>query len=533
MNNFILSLTSIFLFLSVPVKASLQVNEPTKTEVSLQEQTQIDSLIQQSNHYLKNDLKKSLLYALKSFEVSYKQENKNNQILAYSQLGKVYYYIGMYDKCYLNWQKARELSVEISDEIKISTTTFNLVALLIVLKDYDKAEHYLHQVKPFYFSKEAPEFLTKQLNVINNEAIIYKNKGLINEAQESFEEGIIIFNQLEDKTSNLSFLNAYVHFLIEQKKFPLAIELLNQLTQLNNEGNYYNAQIDATIHLRFAIIYNALNTKEKLKYHLNKGIEIAKSINSITLQKEFNFLSYKIHKAEENTEKALLFKENYDSLFQLEQVNESKLAIIHDEFEEELIKFQERFEDETLEFNKQKKIIYSTTLIIILFLVYYFITKFKKEQTKKIKSINQLEKKIETKEKDIITLELKHIQQNTFFEKIITDIKSNTLQKKALLNNKTKSKALSKESQTLWNEFELRFNQVENDFYIRLEKISQELTKNERRLCALLRLDFSTKEIAHINNQSVRSIEIARTRIRKKLNLTNTNIKLNTFLKQL
>lgn len=536
MNIFMTYLFFAMLFLTSSVEASKHTSESLKPDMYVQEHTQIDSLIQQSNYYLKSDLKKSLSYALRTLEASSKQDNKYNQMLAYEQLGKVYYYIGMFDKCYVNWQKARELAVEISDELKISNTTFNLVALLIVIKDYDKALHYLNKVKPYYFSKNSPEFLLKQLNVINNEAIIYQNKGMMNEAQKSFEEGIAIFNQLENKKSHLSLLNAYAFFLIEQERYPLAIEILDQINQLNNEGGNYNAQIDATIQFRYAVIYNTLNNKEKLRYHLKRGIETAKAINSISLLKEFNFLSYKINKAENNTEKALLFKESYDSLFQLEQVNESKLAIVHDEFEEEIAKFQNQVEDETIEFNKQKIIIFSTSLFIILVLVYYFTYRFrkqKKEQAKKISNFKALEKKLETKEKGLITLELKQIQQNAFFEKIIADIKSNASEKKAESYDRNKIEVLNKGSQSLWNEFELRFNQVENDFYAQLEKISQDLTKNERRLCALLRLDFSTKEIAQINNQSVRSVEIARTRIRKKLNLTNTNIKLNTFLKQL
>jgi tetratricopeptide (TPR) repeat protein len=127
------------LFFTSSVEASKHTRVSFKADMYAQKHIQIDSLIQQSNNYLRSDLKKSLSYALRTLEASSKQDNKNNQMLAYEQLGKVYYYIGMFDKCYENWQKARELAVEISDELKISNTTFNLVALLIVIKDYDNA----------------------------------------------------------------------------------------------------------------------------------------------------------------------------------------------------------------------------------------------------------------------------------------------------------------------------------------------------------------------------------------------------------
>ena len=56
------------------------------------------------------------------------------------------------------------------------------------------------------------------------------------------------------------------------------------------------------------------------------------------------------------------------------------------------------------------------------------------------------------------------------------------------------------------------------------------LTENEKKLCALLRLDMTTKEIAAITHQNPSSIEVARTRMRKKMNLSNTEINLNSYL---
>jgi DNA-binding CsgD family transcriptional regulator len=61
-------------------------------------------------------------------------------------------------------------------------------------------------------------------------------------------------------------------------------------------------------------------------------------------------------------------------------------------------------------------------------------------------------------------------------------------------------------------------------------QINPELSLNERRLCAFLRLNMTTKEIASITGQSPRSIEVARTRLRKKLNLTNSDTSLTDFL---
>jgi tetratricopeptide (TPR) repeat protein len=82
----------------------------------------------------------------------------------------------------------------------------------------------------------------------------------------------------------------------------------------------------------------------------------------------------------------------------------------------------------------------------------------------------------------------------------------------------------------IWTVFEERFSDVHDNFYKTLQTRFPTLTENERKLCALLRLNFNTKEIAAITHQNINAIEVARTRLRKKLNLSNTDINLNSFL---
>lgn len=83
-----------------------------------------------------------------------------------------------------------------------------------------------------------------------------------------------------------------------------------------------------------------------------------------------------------------------------------------------------------------------------------------------------------------------------------------------------------------WKEFELAFNGVNNNFYKNLEADHPKLTTNERKLCAFLRMDLTTKEISNITFQSKHSIEIARSRLRKKLGLSNSQISLYNFLRE-
>jgi tetratricopeptide (TPR) repeat protein len=82
----------------------------------------------------------------------------------------------------------------------------------------------------------------------------------------------------------------------------------------------------------------------------------------------------------------------------------------------------------------------------------------------------------------------------------------------------------------IWNVFEERFSDVHESFYVTLKNSFPSLTAKERKLCALLRLNLTTKEIAAITHQNINAVEVARTRLRKKLNLSNTDMQLSSFL---
>ena len=76
-----------------------------------------------------------------------------------------------------------------------------------------------------------------------------------------------------------------------------------------------------------------------------------------------------------------------------------------------------------------------------------------------------------------------------------------------------------------WELFNSYFDEVHQDFISRLREEHSELSPKELRLCAYLRMNLSSKEIAPLMNISVRGVEISRYRLRKKLNLEhNTNL---------
>lgn len=97
-----------------------------------------------------------------------------------------------------------------------------------------------------------------------------------------------------------------------------------------------------------------------------------------------------------------------------------------------------------------------------------------------------------------------------------------------LQNRINRTLQLDKERDT----FELIIKEKNDLFYKILKHKYPQLTASEVRLSALIRLDFSSKEIASILNISVKSVEMNRYRLRKKLQLGN-NQNLPDFINSL
>lgn len=83
-----------------------------------------------------------------------------------------------------------------------------------------------------------------------------------------------------------------------------------------------------------------------------------------------------------------------------------------------------------------------------------------------------------------------------------------------------------------WNVFEQSFNEAHENFFKKLKTNHPDLVPNDLKLCAFLRMNMSSKEIAYLLNISLRGVEIRRYRLRKKLSLDH-NKTLTEFLIEL
>lgn len=82
-----------------------------------------------------------------------------------------------------------------------------------------------------------------------------------------------------------------------------------------------------------------------------------------------------------------------------------------------------------------------------------------------------------------------------------------------------------------WKIYKTHFEKINEAFFTRLNAKHPGLTQNELRHCAYIRMNFTTKEIARINNVKPTSIQIARVRLKKRLNLTSETNLISYLLK--
>ena len=128
------------------------------------------------------------------------------------------------------------------------------------------------------------------------------------------------------------------------------------------------------------------------------------------------------------------------------------------------------------------------------------------------------------KEKELANTTMLVIQKNNFLIKLQSDLTNicSTSGKELAKNNVnlliTKiGKEIDSEKQ--WKVFNMHIEQVYEDLFKKLIENYPDLTPRELNLCAYLRMNISSKEIATLMNISARGVEISRYRIRKKLRL--------------
>ena len=159
-----------------------------------------------------------------------------------------------------------------------------------------------------------------------------------------------------------------------------------------------------------------------------------------------------------------------------------------------------------------------------------------KEQEKLAEVEQQKEQELLRLKEEKMQSELQHVNnllaastmnlvvKNEFIEAIKEELKElkqkgKNPETKRALEKLVKEIDITLRLQEDWEQFEYHFDQVHGGFLNRLRNDYPDLSPNEQKLCTFLRLNLNTKEIANLLSISLRGVEVARYRLRKKLRL--------------
>ena len=142
------------------------------------------------------------------------------------------------------------------------------------------------------------------------------------------------------------------------------------------------------------------------------------------------------------------------------------------------------------------------------------------QQLMKVKN-DQLSQDVDSKNKELAVSTMSLIKKDELLALIKEDLKGTSDEGnkniKSVISNITKSIT----NDNSWNVFKEAFDNADKDFLKKVKLSHPSLTPNDLRLCAYLRLNLSSKEVAPLINISVRSVEIKRYRLRKKMDLSH------------
>ena len=207
------------------------------------------------------------------------------------------------------------------------------------------------------------------------------------------------------------------------------------------------------------------------------------------------------------------------------------------------LELQYQFEkrEQQVRIQKQRQnffiIILSLSVVFSILLIILLWSRYRLKEKKALLEKQNLEQDLEYKKKELTLNVMSLMKKNEMLSDItkkVIQIKNDSAQEETRSALKKVINELRKSTdEEILKEFSLRFKEVHSDFYDTLLKKFPALTPSELKLCAFLRLNMTTKEIAELTGQQISTLENARYRLRQKLGISSSDVNLVTFLTQL
>ncbi len=415
----------------------------------------------------------------------------------YNNMGLLYKQIEDYDDAQTNFQKAYDLFIEQNDEANSVYPLYNKALVQSVIGQDEEAINGYLNLTSYHLKTENWVSLASVYNSISE---IYLKNEDYNRAKEYLNMSL---NAMTDKSDSFN----------------------------SGPSSFYKASIYSNAAELFVIEHEY----EKAKTFAHRAVNIALNNSyKLDLLKASKILG-DIYDKEKRLDSSLFYhkmyinyNEQYQDEYDIKQLTKLKMQ---NEFDEILRQNQiERIYKEAEYKNRELKYLAMTVFAVLAatILVLLFINQKNKNAKLKLKEENLLLEKrklnqdLEYKKKELVSNLMYLMEKNEFITSIskkLIELKPDAKKDNKDLIQQIINEIRQNSSNKMWEEFEVRFKEVHTRFYSKLHQSHPDLTPNEVKICAFLRLNMSTKEISAITHQSIKSINMARFRLRKKLEI--------------
>lgn len=515
-----------------------------RLEKATSEEEKIKLTISLSSQHVTKDLFRALEYADESLKMAEALKSDSLIIAAYLNQGNIYLQLGNYARALQLYQQVIKDAEPFHFGFMQAMANGNTGSIYYYRRDFDQALHYYLKALNYFPDVKNLErsIQIPRANLISNIGIIYEETKKYDSAIFYYTEALKLSEQLGEHELMANVLNNFGTLYRDQGNGERALEYYTRALEIR-EKNKNKLGIARSNHNLGTFYFDFIKDNSKAEPYLKRAIEVGTEVGSWQTVGSASSLLHQLYNQQGDYKKAYetleLSRAVNDSLYNDESTR--KIAQLEMQFE-----FDRQQEQQEAE-RKQKELYYfmaagGLILLLIIITLLFVLQRSKTKRSEleqahlKLEQIN-LKNDLAMKDKELATnilyllnknelinhlseklLDIKHQAANsetqTAIQKVILDLQSNF-------------------QPELWQEFEYRFQQVHEQFYKILNERFPDLSPSDRRLCAFLKLDMTTKEISAITHQNAKSIDVARTRLRKKLNLTGTDHNLVSFLSQL
>ncbi|MGA9637525.1 helix-turn-helix transcriptional regulator [Flavobacterium sp.] len=183
-----------------------------------------------------------------------------------------------------------------------------------------------------------------------------------------------------------------------------------------------------------------------------------------------------------------------------------------------------------------KSVLFTFVVLSLAFFGFLFIKEIRRKHKaekqalaeKQEMELQKAKEILELKNKELTTSALQLIEKDEFIERLKSNLSDNKENVDVRTINKL-LKTIQGSPSSNWKEFEARFTAVNQSFYTNLKDKYPDLGQTDLKICALIKLNFSSKDMASLLGISFESVHTSRYRLRKKFKL-DRNDNLNEFI---